>query len=85
MEKNLNLFFADVLRKRTLTEEQSMTLQEMLFPGWDDDPNKARMESVKDMTTAYAKWEMEQERKPKPEEPLPPMSDKEIDELASII
>lgn len=62
-----------------------MTLQEMLFPGWDDDPNKARMESVKDMTAAYTKWELEQSKKPKAPEKVKPMTDEEIDALASIL
>jgi len=85
MEKNLNLFYADVLRKRTLTDEQSMALQEMLFPGLDEDPNRARMESVKDMTAAFTKWEMEQSKKTESEKPLPPMSDEEVDELARLL
>lgn len=84
MEKDLNLFFADELRKRTLTEEQSLTLQELLFPGWDDDPNKARMESIKDMTTAYTKWEVEKSKKPNIKKEKP-MTDEEIDALASIM
>lgn len=85
MEKDLNFFFADELRNRTLTDEQSLVLQEMLFPGWNDDPNKARMESVKDMTAAYTRWEAEQEKKPKTTEKVTPMSDAEIDALAAII
>lgn len=85
MEQNLNLFFADVLRKRTLTDEQSLTLQEMLFPGWDEDPNKARMESIRDLTAAYTRWEAEQEKKPKEPEKVTPMSDAEIEALADII
>lgn len=84
MEKDLNLFFADELRKRTLTDEQSITLQEVLFPGWDDDPNKARMESAKDMTAAYTLWAAEQAKKPQ-EEKVKPMSDEEIENLASIM
>ncbi len=83
MEQNLNLFFADELRKRTLTDEQSIALQEMLFPGWDDNPNKARMESVKDMTAAYTKWKIEQEKNPKAPEKVKPMTDAEIEDLAN--
>lgn len=81
MEKDLNLFFADVLKKHTLTEEQSLTLQEMLFPGWDSDPNKARMESVRDMTDAYIEW---QAKKPKTPEKVKPMTDAEVEALASM-
>lgn len=84
MEKDLNLFFSDVLKKRKLTEEQSLTLQEMLFPGWDSDPNKARMESIKDMTAAYTEWEIEQTKKPKTPEKVKPMTDAEVEALASM-
>ena len=84
MEKDLNLFFSDVIRKHTLTEEQALSLQQMFFPGLDENPNKALMESVKDMTSAYTEWQVKQARKPKAEEKVNPMTDEEIESLASI-
>lgn len=84
MEKDLNLFFSDVIKKHTLTEEQGLALQEMFFPGLNSDPNKARLESVKDMTSAYTEWQVKQARKPKPEEKVKPMTDEEIESLASM-
>ena len=86
MEK-LNEFYADLLKKTsTLTKVQEDLLQRAFFSGWaDDDPNKQLMDSLHDFTSAYIKWEKEQARKPKPEEPLPPMSDEEVDALAAIL
>ena len=85
MEKDLNLFFADVLKERgELTEEQSDQLQRALFPGLDNDPNKRLVESVKDMTRAYNQWAHKRSKK-KEEENVKPMSDDEIDELANLM
>jgi hypothetical protein len=84
MEKDLNLFFSDVIKKHTLTEEQALNLQKMFFPGLDENPNKALMESVKDMTTAYLEWSAAQAKKPKPQEKAKPMTDAEIEALASM-
>lgn len=84
MEKDIHLFFADVLRERgNITEEQSDKLQQILFPGLDEDPNKKLIESAIDMTRAYDQWS----RKRKQDEPeqLKPMTDDEIDNLASIM
>ena len=82
MEKDLNLFFSDVLKKHTLTEEQGIVLQEMFFPGLDENPNKARMESVKDMTAAYLEWQRNTAKKV---EEMKPMTDSEIETLASMM
>ena len=84
MEKDLNLFYCDVLKKHTLTDEQALALQQMFFPGLDENPNKALMESVKDMTTAYLEWSAAQAQQPQPEEKVEPMSDAEIDSLAEM-
>lgn len=86
MEK-LNEFYADLLKKNgKLTKTQEDLLQKAFFPGWaDDDPNKQLMDSLHDFTSAYTKWEVEQSKKPKPEKPLPPMSDKEVDDLAAML
>ena len=82
MEKDLNLFFSDVLKKHTLTEEQGIALQEMFFPSLDENPNKARMESVKDMTSAYLEWQRNTAKKA---EEVKPMTDSEIEALASMM
>jgi len=86
MEK-LNEFYADLLKKNgKLTSEQEDLLQKAFFPGWaNDDPSKQMRDSLRDFTSAYNKWEAEQVATPKPEAPLPPMSDKELEELAAII
>ena len=84
MEKNLILFFADELRKRSLTEEQSAVLQEVLFPAWDNTP-KSLTEAAMDMARAYERWSIEQEKMPKPTEKVKPMSNEEIEALASMM
>lgn len=83
--ENSNLFFADVMRRHELTEEQEMTLQEWFFPGFpNESPNKQRMESVMDMMGAYTKWQSDQAKKTKPQEKVKPMSDEEIECLAKL-
>ncbi len=85
--ERLNEFYSDLLKKAgKLTSTQEDLLQKAFFPGWpDDDTNKQMMDSLRDFTSAYSKWEMEQTNKPKPDEPLPPMSDKELEELAATL
>ena len=87
MEK-ANLFFSEVMRKHTLTEEQINTLQSWFFPGfYDENPNRQLMESTKDMMSAYTQWEARQQALAKEAEqkkPLPPMTDAEIDEIAKM-
>ena len=83
---NLNEFYSDLLQKSgKLTNVQEELLQKAFFPGWsNDDPNKQMMDSLRDFTSAYNKWEKEREKKKKTAKPLPPMSDEEIEELAAI-
>jgi len=83
-DKRLVQFFADTLRTRDLTDEDELTLQRMLFPALSEDKNKAVLESTADMMSAFARWEAEQDRKPKPQPKVEPMSDEEIDSLAAI-
>lgn len=83
-KKKLAQFFADTISKRELTEEQTCTLQQMLFPGLDDDPNKRLSESALDMATAYMKWEAKQSNR-KDEHQVTPMSDSEIEQLAAMM
>lgn len=83
---NINKFYADLLLKSgKLTSVQEELLQKAFFPGWaDDSPNKQMMDSLRDFQRAYNNWEAEQNKKPKPQPRLEPMSDKEIDEIASM-
>lgn len=83
-KKKLAQFFADTISKRELTEEQTCTLQQMLFPGLDDDTNKRLSESALDMATAYMKWEAKQSNR-KDEHHADPMSDAEIEQLAAMM
>ena len=83
-KKKLAKFFADTISKRELTEEQTCTLQQMFFPGLDDDPNKRLSESALDMATAYMKWEAKQSNR-KDEHHATPMSEAEIEALAAIM
>lgn len=83
-KKKLAKFFADTISKRELTEEQTCTLQQMLFPGLDDDPNKRLSESALDMATAYMKWDAKQSIH-KDGQRVAPMTDKEIEELAAMM
>ena len=82
MEKNLNLFFADELRKRTLTEEQSVALQDALFPAHDDTPQSLSKAAL-DMAKAYEQWRIEEAKKPQPPENVKPITDAEADALAA--
>ena len=86
MEK-INLFFSDVLRKQRepLNDEAIGILRDLFFPGaYAEDPNRRIIESEKDMLGAYAAWEAEQAKKPKPEEKVKPMTDEEIESLARL-
>lgn len=89
MKNNLSHFFADMLRKRDLTEEDELTLQRMLFPGYDANPNKAAIESAHDMTLAYEQWERQQggqDKQDKTQDAHPePMTDAEVEALAELI
>ena len=82
MENKLAEFFADTLRTRELTDEESMTLQEMLFPGIGDNEAARLRDGALDMANAYAKWEAKQE---KGERHAAPMTDDEIEALAALI
>lgn len=69
-KKNLTLFFADELRKRTLDEHQSAAMQKFLFPqdiSGDEFSNK------------YAQWE-----KAHPEH-VKTMTEAELDEIAELM
>jgi len=83
-KKKLSQFFADTLRTRELTDEQSIALQRMLFPGIGDDENSRLRDGALDMATAYMKWEANQSNR-KDEHHAAPMSDAEIEELAAML
>ena len=84
MEKNLNLFFADILRNTTLTEEQSYQLQEILFPPRDSKPRSAQKAAF-EAQLAYERWNKQYqiEETKKPKAPVKPkvMEEGELDEL----
>ncbi len=83
-KKKLAKFFADTIGKRELTDEQTITLQRMLFPGIGDDENSRLRDGALDMATAYMKWEAKQSNH-KDEHHAAPMTDAEIEELAAIM
>ncbi len=83
-KKKLSQFFADTLRTRELTDEQSIALQRMLFPGIGDDENSRLRDGALDMATAYMKWEAKQSNR-KDEHQVTPMSDSEIEQLAAMM
>ena len=87
MDKKLLVnFFADRLRNHSLTDEDETVLQKMLFPSYEENPNKAFIESTHDMLLAYEQWEMKRKPDDKPNPAYgEPMTDAEIDELAAII
>lgn len=82
MEK-LNQFYSDLLKRSgKLTDEQQDLLQQAFFPGWaEDNPNKQMLDSTRDFTNAYTKWEAEH---PKLQKKNKVMTDEEIDALAAI-
>lgn len=84
--KKLSHFFADMLRTRDLTDEDELVLQRMLFPGMDENENKAALQSAHDMTIAYERWERQQGKKEtrKATEPEP-MTDAEVEVLAEAL
>lgn len=83
-KKKLSQFFADTLRTRELTDEQSMTLQQMLFPGIGDDEAARLRDGALDMASAMMKWEAKQNRQTdKDEHRVTPMTDEEIEVLAA--
>ena len=86
--KNLAKFFADTIRTRELTDEQSITLSRLLFPGIGDDENTRLRDGARDMASAYMRWEAKQgskEKGGKGEHHEDPMTDDEIEALAAII
>ena len=83
-KKKLSQFFADTLRTRELTDEQSIALQRMLFPGIGDDENSRLRDGALDMAKAFLKWEAKQTRH-KDEHHTAPMSEAEIEALAAIM
>ena len=84
MEKNLNLFFAEELRKRTLTEDQSMTLMEVLFPPKESTP-RAAMKANLEAEIAFRKWNKqyhaEEAQRPKPQEKPKVINQEQLDDL----
>lgn len=81
--KKLSQFYADTLRTRELTDEQSMTLQQMLFPGIGDDINSRLRDGALDMANAYLKWETKQTNH-KDEHQVTPMTEAEVEALAEM-
>lgn len=83
-KKKLSQFYADAIRTRELTDEQSMAIQQILFPGIGDDENSRLRDGALDMATAFMKWEAKQSSH-KDEHHAVPMSDAEIEALAAIM
>ncbi len=83
-KKKLSKFYADTLRTRELTDEQSMTLQQMLFPGVGDDENTRLRDGALDMANAYTRWEAKQS-KHNDGHHAAPMTEAEIDALAAMM
>jgi hypothetical protein len=84
--KKLAKFYADTLRNRELSDEQSMTLQQMLFPGIGDDEAARLRDGALDMANALMKWEAKQAKQAdKDGHHVTPMSDAEADALAAIM
>lgn len=89
MEKNLHLFYSDLLRKGgNLTSNQADILQQMFFPGWaEDDENTRAMDSLRDFSRAYHQWDAEQQaatKKTEDKKPLSPMTEAELDAIADM-
>ena len=85
-KKKIARFYADILRTRELTDEQSMTLQQMLFPGIGDDEGSRLRDGALSMANAYMKWDAnENSRKDKDKHHSIPMTDAEIEALAAIL
>lgn len=86
MEKNFEKFLSSVLAKATLTDEQAMTIQEILFPA--DTPQAARQSAI-DCQISYEKWnkryEEEQARRKEARKDVKPMSEQELDELVEVM
>ena len=80
--KKLSQFYADMLRTRELSDEQSITLQQMLFPGIGDDEAARLRDGALDMANAFMKWEAKQS-KHEDEHHVTPMTDEEIEALAA--
>jgi hypothetical protein len=83
MEK-ANLFFADVMRRHDLNNDQIQTLQSWFFPSLEENENMKVLESTKDMVLAYNKWLSEQPRPQEHQEPVGKMTDEELERLASM-
>jgi len=80
---NSNKFFADrLLQIDSLSDEQENALQTALFPSLAPDPNKALLDSTRQMMMAYAEWERKEANK---QPSVEPMSRAEIDALAAIM
>ena len=82
-KKKLARFYADTLRNRELTDEQSMALQQMLFPGVGDDENSRLRDGALDMANAYIKWEAKQTNH-EDEHQITPMTEAEVEALAGM-
>ena len=85
-KKKLAKFYADTLRTRELTDEQSMALQQMLFPGVGDDEAARLRDGALDVANAFTRWEAKQSKQTdKDEHHVTPMSEEEIEELARML
>ncbi len=86
MEKNLNLFFAHVLKGMTLTERQADALFDVLYPK-DYSDRRAVTKSTLQQQIDYERWnrqyEHEESLKPKPKE-IKTISNDEMDELVKL-
>ena len=83
-KKKLAQFYADTLRNRELTDEQSMALQQMLFPGVGDDENSRLRDVALDMANAYLRWEKQTSHNHKDEHQVTPLTDAEVEALAEM-
>lgn len=83
----MNLFFASELAKRSLTEEQTDALWDILFPKDYSDHRSVSQATLKQQV-AFERWQKqhEYEEAQKPKEPQKPklMSDDELDYLADM-
>lgn len=86
-QKKMRDFFAEKIQKKlTWEEEDTQAMLDLLDPVW---PNSTPLEEARhlaerarDFAREFAQWEAKQ---PQAAEPVKPMTDKEIDDLAILI
>lgn len=80
-------FFAQkIANKLTWGEADTQAMLDLLDPVWpgmtEAEANNHRRQRLRDFTREFAQWEAKQ---PKAAEPVNPMSDAEIEELANML